>query len=359
MAARPPLPRGLALGIAFTASSLSAATGVGAQQEDFVAVVQQDGASMIARLVGCGPACMVMRFDDGVGQTMFIDVRMFEGGVMDGHFSFVNHGDRAVDVLPFSDPALADYVFGAQAAQPGQTGNFFQDLVSSLFSTSNVTPTGEWETFAVENLESGETLELEAERHTFEFQYEMEMLPGLAQMTPEQRQQMPDIKLGMTMEGETWVAPGAPGAAQVSRFYAAMGAAMKQFVLSLSGEEGQQGQQADMTAAMVAAMAAIAEKGLPLRTRTKMEMKPVVGGAGGAMAAMIVKMIPVPDLADSTSEVTGLGLGEVARGPLPSGYPATMNWGWGAGWSADAAYDPEGYQVRHIAAAGAGGGASH
>lgn len=358
MAARPSLPRGLALGIAFTASSLSASPVVGAQQEDFVAVVKQDGAPMIARLVGCGPACMVMRFDDGVGQTMFIDVRMFEGGVMDGNFSFVNHGDRAVDVLPFSDPALADYLFGAQADQPGQTGNFFQDLVSALFSTSGVTPTDEWETFTVEDLESGETLELEAERHTFEFHYEMEMLPGLAQMPPEQRQQMPDIKLGMTMEGESWVAPGAPGAAQVSRFYAAMGAAMKQFVLSLSGGEGQQGQQADMTAAMVAAMAAIAEKGLPLRTRTKMEMKPVVGDGGGAMAQMIVRMIPVPDLADSTSEVTGIGLGEVARGPLPAGYPATMNWGWGSGWSADAAYDPQGYQVRHIAAAEGGGGTS-
>lgn len=358
MAARPSLPRGLALGIAFTASSLSASPAAGAQQEDFVAVVQQDGAPMIARLVGCGPACMVMRFDDGVGQTMFIDVRMFEGGVMDGNFSFVNHGDRAVDVLPFSDPALADYLLGAQARQAAvpQTGISFID---KLFSTAHVTPTGEWETFTVEDLDSKEMIELEAQRHTFKFQYEMEMLPGLAQMSPEQRQQMPDIKLGMTMEGETWVAADAPGADQVSKFYAAMGAAMRQFVLSLPGAEGQQSEQADMTAAAVAAMGMIAEAGLPLRTTTSTEMKPVAGGTGGAMAEMFLRAMPIPDFPASTSEVTGIGLGEVARGPLPAGYPATMNWGWGSSWSADAAYDPEGYQVRHIAAAEGGGGASH
>jgi hypothetical protein len=287
-----------------------------------------------------------MRFDDAQGtNSMFIELRMHEGGVMDGRFSFVDHGATTIDVLEFTDPALADYVFGAQAAR----ASALETMLDALIGRSDVQATGERRTFTVRDLDSGEDIELEAEEYTFEFEYETEMMPGLAQMSEEQRRQMPDIKLGMTTSGATWVAAGAPGAADLAQFYLAMGAAFQQYTLSLAGG----GEQADITASMMSKMARITALGLPVRTTTSVEMKPVVGGAGGAMAEMFIRMMPIPEIPPTTSQVMGLGVDPAtAVGP---DFPDAFRWGWGSGGPNDrAGYDPQGYEVRNLVPTGGG-----
>lgn len=333
------LARRTAIALALATCSIFAASDLRAQ--DFIALVDQEEGPMVVRLVDCGTACQVMRFDDGQGtNSMFIEVRMFEGGVLDGRFSFVDHAAKKIDVLSFSDPALADYVFGAQATR----SNALEALMESLLGQSEIQATGERQTFTVRDLDSGGDIELDAEKYTFEFEYEMETMPGLEQMSPEQRAQMPDIKLQMTTSGETWVAPDATGAADFAQFYLAMGTALHQYTRALAGDSGE---QADMTAAMVSNMAGLAALGLPVQTTTSMEMRPVVGGAGGAMADMITRMMRLPDIPPTTSRVTGLGTDPATA--LDLDFSGDLAWGWRTDApSGGSGYDPEGYEIREL-----------
>jgi hypothetical protein len=307
--------------------------------QDFTAAIEQDARTLIVRVVGCGPACKVMRFDDAEARnSMLIMVRAHEGGVMDGRFSFVDHAARKIDFLEFTDPAMADFVFGAQAAR----ANALERLFDALRGRSDLQATGERRTFAVRTFD-GESIDLDAEQYRFEFEYVTDVLPGMAQMSAEQRAQMPDIKLRLTMSGETWVAPGAPGADVIAQFYVVMGAALRQYTEMLAGGTGE---QADMTAAMVSNMARIAALGLPVQTTTRTAMSPEVGGAGSAMAQMFMRMLRIPEPPPSTSRVVGLGIDAVTLGP---DVPDAVKWGWRNGPPSDrSGYDAEGYAIRDL-----------
>lgn len=328
-----------AVALALTTCSVFAASDLRAQ--NFIALIEQEEGPMVVRLVDCGTACKVMRFDDSQGaNSMFIEVRMFEGGVLDGRFSFVDHAAKKIDVLSFSDPALADYIFGAQATR----SNALEALMDALLGQSEIQATGERQTFTVRDFDSGDDIELDAEKYTFDFEYEMEALPGLAQMSPEERAQMPDIKLHMTTTGETWVAPDAPGADDLAQFYLAMGTALHQYTRALAGDSGE---QADMTASMVSNMAGLAALGLPVRTTTSVEMRPVVGGAGGAMAEMFTRMMRLPEIPPTTSQVMGLGTDPATAFDLD--FSNALEWGWRTeAPNGGSAYDSEGYEIREL-----------
>lgn len=205
-------------------------------------------------------------------------------------------------------------------------------------------------TFTLRDWVLGRAIEVEAEQYAFEFNYEMDMLPWLSRMSgdeefadapgasPQQGGPMADLKLVMRSEGTTWVAPGAPGAADVYAFYHYMTLHM----YSMSVIRGDR-QTANMTASAIAAMAMIAREGMPLETTTKVTIVPSMGPNAPAaldFAAFLPKNA-FPSFS-STSTVRGIGRTFV---DFDYELPPTIGWSYSPEKWATPGINQDGYEV--------------
>jgi hypothetical protein len=330
---------------------------------------------------------------------------------MTGTFLMVDHTKKAIQVLEFTEPALADYILSANAPHGYQTITIEEEPnplypacllpataaewlkealdpaatptsegeeggVSKTFCTPTITVpklvhrvgsslrrTGATKTVTLYDFVLGRRIEVEAEQYAFEFNYEMDMLPWLSQMAGDQQaaalSQVPDLKLVMRSEGTSWVAPKAPGAADVFGFYSFMALAMLEQTHLLqaqaSASTGMTGGPADMTAKMIVAMAAIAENGMPIETTTKVTIAPSMGPNAPA-ALDLTAFLPKNAFpsSSSTSIVAGIGRTHV---DFDQEVPDWMELSYEPGLWDSPGMNEQGYEVFHSPPLGEGAAA--
>lgn len=379
-----------------------------------VVAVDVDGRTNYVQFSACHVPCQrVMQMDDpAAGQTMIIRLGFTETmytAVQTGQFVMVDHKEKRAQVLNFSQPALADFILSAHsplayqtitieeepnplypACQVAASGMewFKQQLDPAATPTSEGEEGGAWckPTITVPKLvyKSGFSLqrtgaapktvtlkdfvldrefEVEAEQYAFEFNYEMDMLPWLSRMAGDQQAAavsgaspqggpVPDLKLVMRSEGTTWVAPEAPGAADVYGFYGFMALAMWLQTQVLEPQGMTNPGTGNMTARMMTAMAAIAGKGMPVETTTNVTIAPSTGSMGlGAPAVLDFLPKNAFPSSSSTSIVAGIGRTHV---DFDQEVPDWMELSYEPGLWDSPGMNEQGYEVFHSPPLGEG-----